>query len=87
MCESCKQFAIDLLESRIRAILAGRDPEPGDDDCEDVDPEPGDDDCEDVAEAHCFHLLEVARILRGETTCGIYDDYGASVLRMPGGAK
>jgi len=30
------------------------------------------------AESHCFHLMELQRIIRGEKTCGVYDNYGES---------
>jgi hypothetical protein len=56
---------IELLDSRIRKILSIDRAEAA---------ETGE---ESLAEAHCFHLMEIQRILEGKPTCGIYDDYGA----------
>ena len=65
LCENCEKFMLDLLDKRIRSIL-------------DVSRKDNDDSEEAAgAQAHCFHLMEIQRILRGETTCGVFDDYGA----------
>jgi hypothetical protein len=65
MCESCKAAMVAMLNQRIRAILAQEQQLKEDD---------GDGD--DTAQSHCFHLMEVRRILEGLPTCGVYDDYG-----------
>ena len=69
VCDSCRAAMVDLFEQRIRRILAvGRElgyAEPGDDDA-----------YEDIGQSHCFHLTELIRILKRETTCGVFDDYG-----------
>jgi hypothetical protein len=56
------EFVIDLLDKRMRKMLK-------------VDAEDGPEGVE-IAKAECFHLMEIQRILRGEKTCGVYDDYG-----------
>jgi hypothetical protein len=66
VCEPCREFVIDLLEKRIRKILeVGRE----------EDPE-ADANGDDIGQSHCFHLMEIQRILRGQHTCGVFDDYG-----------
>ena len=68
LCESCRACMIEILENRIRRILASRSEEPE----------------ESLAEAHCFHLVELRKILEGEHTCGVYDDYGPpATIRGP----
>lgn len=69
LCTDCRTFMLELLDSRIRRILeVGREESAfqGDED----------DDNSDRGQSHCFHLMEISRILKGETTCGVYDDYG-----------
>ncbi len=61
LCDECRTFMDDLLDKRIRKILAVSQAEPESD---------------DSSQAHCFHLMEIQRILRGEKTCGVFDDYG-----------
>ncbi len=61
VCDSCKRFMTDLIDRRMRRILElGR----------------GEEELEAAAESHCFHLMEIQRILNGEKTCGVYDDFG-----------
>lgn len=60
---------LELLDSRIRRILeVGRE--------ESAFQGEDDDDNSDLGQSQCFHLMEISRILKGETTCGVYDDYG-----------
>lgn len=66
MCDACKTFMLDLLDKRTRRILALSHEEQD----EERDAE--------AAQAHCFHLMELERILRGEPTSGIFDEYGAA---------
>ena len=63
MCENCKREMIELLDERTRRIL-------------EVFRQETTDDARGIGEAHCFHLMELKRILRGEPTCGVYDDHG-----------
>lgn len=51
ICENCKKEFEKILEQRIKDILAARS-------------EYGDDD--DTPSAHCFHLMEVGRIIDGK---------------------
>ncbi len=63
VCERCKLVIIDLLDLRIRRIL-------------DVGRKDGTEAAIESSESHCFHLMEIKRILIGEKTCGVFDDFG-----------
>jgi hypothetical protein len=63
LCEACTAFMGTLLDKRIRAILAVSADEGGRE--------------HEIGQSHCFHLMEIQRILKGETTCGVYDEYAA----------
>lgn len=70
LCEKCTAFMEALLDKRIRTILKiGREIQKEDEarGCEPYD---------DIGESHCFHLMEVLMVLRGEETSGVYDEYG-----------
>ena len=59
-CELCKAEFIEMLEKRMRAILAVAREENHEDMM--------------VAHAECFHLIELQRKLQGLPTCGVYDE-------------
>jgi len=65
MCDPCKREMIAILEARMRRIMdvAYNVPE-----CSEADVE--------IADAKCFHLMELRQILEGKQTCGVYDDHG-----------
>jgi hypothetical protein len=60
ICESCRATVLNLLDQRIRRMLAVCETE------EDKDHE----------RACAFHLMEIMNILEGRYTCGVYDDFG-----------
>lgn len=63
MCEDCKREMIAILTERTKRVLAVAHDEPGEDGV-------------GLAQSHCFHFMELIAILKGESTCGVYDDYG-----------
>lgn len=73
VCDSCKRELLELLDKRIRKILhVAHESRP---DGLEVNPDGSLTDI-GIAETHCFHLMEIQRILRGEKTYGVYDEYG-----------
>jgi hypothetical protein len=75
LCAPCLALMDDLLNRRIQRILeVGREDArlQGVEDIEDADA--------DYGQSHCFHLMELRRILWGEPTCGAFDDYGSAGL-------
>lgn len=71
MCAACRTAMIDLLEQRIRKILEVAEQERTEDNEYDDEPE-----AVMHAKSHCFHLVELQAILRGQQTCGVFDDHG-----------
>ena len=70
ICQSCSDAIVELLEKRIRRIL-----EVGREEAADGDYSDGLTDA-DIGQSQCFHLMEIQRIISGQKTCGVYDDYG-----------
>lgn len=71
ICQSCADAIVELLERRISRILeVGREEAAHED--YDEDGMSG----RDIGQSQCFHLMEIQRIIRGQKTCGVYDDYG-----------
>jgi len=68
VCDGCKEFLIDLLDKRIGRIL---------------EIARVDESYSDTGQSHCFHLMEIKRILEGKPTSGVYDDYGKTKVEGP----
>ncbi len=72
LCDACRKFMVDLLGQRIQKILeVYREEAAADSECNG-----------DIGQSHCFHLMEIQRILEGKPTCGVYDDYGRRSLEV-----
>lgn len=67
LCEGCRDAIVKLLDERMVRILAVAREQAGSEEefQEDV-----------TSRAECFHLMEIQRIVQGQPTCGVYDDYG-----------
>ena len=63
LCPKCSAVMAELLDMRVRRILA-------------VASEEADGEELDVARSQCFHIMELTNIVQGKPTCGVYDDYG-----------
>lgn len=69
-CEVCAKSLDEIIQKRIRAILAIADEE-------------GTEEERGIAETQCFHLMEIQSILRGQKTCGVYDDVPEPTISGP----
>lgn len=64
LCVECQQFMVDLLEKRIRRMLTL------------AHEEPEEESAVGLAQAECFHLMEIISIVSGKLTCGMFDEFG-----------
>lgn len=70
VCEKCRAVLIDMLDKRMRRILAVAHEELA------FQREHGNEGNPEAGGSECFHLMEIKAILEGRKTCGVYDDHG-----------